>query len=507
MPIYQGKFPLIPMRPPSEGAFVSPASVMVMNDAWWTHLAGVMAMLTDPRAWIGTPTEVETAIDQVELILEQGGTLPQVTDIRVVDCVLQAKYYNSDEWTDVFDISTCSIEGPTGPQGPQGETGPQGPQGETGSTGSTGSTGPQGETGPTGPTGPQGPAGEDGSKGQNGVDAPPDTTTPETDTNQHLCAVAQALATWTNNNVQSRALIIRAAVSAVKEVGDQLTDLLDAVPVVGSVVNNVIDLCAEMAEAGDWDDFLGLVDDPAWVENLSCQLYCSLKENAQTSFTSDIVYSSYLDMVSWAGVQLPGGPFLSFYGQIFAVLASTIPQGQVFRTAYVHLDEVSNDCELLCEDCADEPPTDDLGWHIMTSEDPAFSEEGVVRGEINGDGWITTAHNDFYHIRMITDPIVLADYNGKRFRVITQFYADGNYGHTAWNIANHRWRYVWDTDSHSYDLGASFLSTVTLDATEYATIVSTTDPTTGISTPATRLLFEFTSFNVIKVLRIEVVDA
>ena len=76
-----------------------------------------------------------------------------------------------------------TVPGPTGPAGPAGGTGPTGPAGPAGGTGPTGpvgGTGPTGPAGPAGGTGPTGPAGGTGPTGPAGTAGPtgPASTVP-----------------------------------------------------------------------------------------------------------------------------------------------------------------------------------------------------------------------------------------------------------------------------------------------------------------------------------------
>jgi hypothetical protein len=273
------------------------------------------------------------------------------------------------------------------------------------------------------------------------------------------------LAEWTNKNVESRALLLKSALSAGKEVADQLTDFLDAFPVVGAAVNNVLDLAAEIAEAGDWDDFLGLINDPSWIANLSCVVYCSLKASAQTNFTQEIVYNAYLDMVSWAGVQLPGGPFLSFYGQIFAVIAATIPDWMVWRTAYVHLDELSDDCEILCTDCDDEGGGGAANWHTpsgsVDEEDDLLSTvSGPYTGTAAGGGvWISERNGseDKDIIQLVTDRFGHGALAGKRYTVYAAYDHVGYYGSWQGNTFENRINVAYMADSGNWYGGGAVL--------------------------------------------------
>ena len=65
-------------------------------------------------------------------------TLPQ---FRVVDCILQSRPNDAAAWSDLVDLTECTVPGATGPQGDTGATGPQGDTGATGDAGRDGRDG------------------------------------------------------------------------------------------------------------------------------------------------------------------------------------------------------------------------------------------------------------------------------------------------------------------------------------------------------------------------------
>jgi len=272
-----------------------------------------------------------------------------IVQFRVTEeCMLQYRQ-GEGEWQDVdgwVDFAATCFVGPQGPTGPQGETGPTG---ETGATGATGSTGPQGPQGEVGPQGPQGDCSDD--CGDKSAPVPID----ESDWERQACAMAQGLAVYLVDKSVSAIQIIKAAFIAGKNIADQATDVLDAIPILGAIVNNIIDVAVDMAVKGDYDDIMGFLNDPDFKVQVACQLYCAWKDLSIEEFTVDTVQDGLIAVTSWATLLPPGAPLITFYGQAFALFVGTFQPTEAHRRAAVHADERSDDCELLCTDC-NEPP-------------------------------------------------------------------------------------------------------------------------------------------------------
>lgn len=120
----------IPVPVPSTGIFDSPTVRICLNAEWAGHLDGLLGRLLEPDAWIGTDSEIESAIQQVGelmtyLALMRACSLCGEIEFRIVDDILQERC-DGGEWTSLGDV-----RGPTGATGATGATGPQGPAGTT----------------------------------------------------------------------------------------------------------------------------------------------------------------------------------------------------------------------------------------------------------------------------------------------------------------------------------------------------------------------------------------
>jgi len=221
----------------------------------------------------------------------------------------------------------------------------------------------------------------------------PDIEENTTDYNQQACAVSDGLARWYVAKCVSSINIVKAASDAGANLADQATDLLDSIPIFGAALNNILDVLQDMAVAGDYTDIIGLITDPDFIQQVQCKLYCELK--AAAVLTQATVQAASEAMFNWAALLPPGGPFLTFYGQAFALFGTSISPQVAWRSAFIHSDERSDDCETLCTDCLDTPDsfdhTDDFstgmsGWGVQSGGHANFGGSPTHWGGNNTGG-------------------------------------------------------------------------------------------------------------------------
>lgn len=311
------------------------------------------------KTYVAGDTRASAAATYLRNIIQPslfiGGCDVAITAIRIEDCVLQVQVAGNEEWQDVGDLTACAIPGPAGPQGPPGQ---DGLPGQDGAPGQDGQDGQDGQQGPPGQDGQQGPKGDKGDPCDSCGTPPPDVETPPDNTLEHLCAIAEGLAVYLTDQVISELNLTKARFELLGSVTDTLTDLADSLPVVGNLLDELADFIQAIVTAGDWNDVIGLIGDPDFKLDVQCQLYCALKVHAMTELSQTTVGNSLNDMLLWAATQWPGGPYLSFYGQIFALYVKAwIPFGDIWRIAYIKRNDTNNDCEEFCLDCADDEGT------------------------------------------------------------------------------------------------------------------------------------------------------
>jgi hypothetical protein len=219
--------------------------------------------------------------------------------------------------------------------------------------------------------------------------------------------MAGSYSRWLCDTAQVGINNLKTAVIAGADLIDQLTDMLDALPVVGPLINNGIDLVSDMATRGDYDDLAALVNDQYAREYVQCFAYCWLKDNVpeNTSITFDQCEALGNALQANLFVQPPRGPLLTIWGQALAVFAGGA-DGRItaFRLAIAE-DERSNDCSILCANCPDEVVdcsglVADLATRLGTTftVDP---ENGcllhMASGPVQGDGdyYIAITTNDY----------------------------------------------------------------------------------------------------------------
>ena len=115
-----------PRPAPSEGVFDPPYRCVLVNEAWISHVVGMVDVLTEDDSWTGEETGRYLAIQQIEAFLNAlatGNCSMGITDIRVNGCKLEVEYNDSGQWVEIGDLSACAVPGPPGDPGPPGQDG------------------------------------------------------------------------------------------------------------------------------------------------------------------------------------------------------------------------------------------------------------------------------------------------------------------------------------------------------------------------------------------------
>lgn len=108
---------LNPRPAPTTGIFDEPRFRVCINGEWASHVDGVLGRLAHTDAWLGEDEEVQTAIEEVTKLLkalavqeESCGDfdVPVLTNIQVVDCVIQAQYDGIDDWVTIGSVANCT---------------------------------------------------------------------------------------------------------------------------------------------------------------------------------------------------------------------------------------------------------------------------------------------------------------------------------------------------------------------------------------------------------------
>jgi hypothetical protein len=351
----------------------APLFCLKLNDEWVSHVLGVLTALDQPDTWLGTKDEIYAARQQVNEIMVAFMTMCDDCEVqfRIVDCDLQWRESDADEWTSLGNI--CGSDGAPG---------------EPGATGETGAEGPKGDTGDTGPTGATGPAGADGS---DGTDCDCDSLThyptpdnpPDTDDDQSACNIAGGLAAYirhieqltidTNSGSADLAIkigTVAAAITAAVATGGAAWPLI--VAAAGALIDFVI----------THDESQTVVDDDQFWDEMACSIYCALKpdkditEAKQTAIVSAIRATTYTS----GDYDAP-----TFYG-IFADFLGSLPNEAV-RAQVISGIRAAFDCSGC--DCPDEEgcfPTWEFWDGDAGTTVTRTSGEWVITPSIRGDG-------------------------------------------------------------------------------------------------------------------------
>jgi hypothetical protein len=388
---------IVPAPVPATGVFDAPTVKVCVNSAWASHVDGCLERLLYTDAWKGTDADIERAVGEIRKLLATLSNIGEcesmaITAIRMNGCALEVQYDNLPDWVIVGDMTACAVPGPKGDKGDKGDpgdTGPQGPPGEPGLPGEDGAPGQNGADGAQGPVGPQGPAGADGECAGDCGDNH-GTVTKDPDWDGQACALAAGAAWYLQNQFLNACESIQTGVAAAQTLANIAENIIGSIPLFGGVVAAVLDFAGDVATK-DIQDIINITNGADFRETLQCQMYCYLKGLIDPELNLDNFTAMVLALQSWALSLPPGGSFITFYGQSFALFLGAADFNDAYLHTIVHQDERSNDCLTLCTDC-EEPPPDRwcYEWDFTAGTGGWANWEPAGRGtmgHVPGSGW------------------------------------------------------------------------------------------------------------------------
>jgi len=95
--------------PPAVGIFDSPTRCFVVNQEWWSHIAGMVHLLADVVSWQDADDESYFAIQEILKFMQGIECMDfSLRQDPADNCMLQQTVDGGDTWTDVFDFSLCA---------------------------------------------------------------------------------------------------------------------------------------------------------------------------------------------------------------------------------------------------------------------------------------------------------------------------------------------------------------------------------------------------------------
>lgn len=315
--------------PGVQSATEAPTVCVEMSAALIPYLLTGLEIYRWADRFQGTAAEVATALGVIQdlIVLLTEGNCPMPTQFRFnADCSLEYSQDGGANWLAVpgwTQFAELCFKGEQGEQGPPGPQGPQGPQGEPGNPGAPGA--------PGSPVPPQ-----------------PDIPAPTNlqDRQDLVCGIAFGVGDWLYLTFRDAMEIINQGVEAGSIVVDLASDLIDAIPVLGAVVQAVLDFAAGAATVAS-EVLAGANNE--FEEEIQCQLlkimWCD----------TDDITEAYMSQVkaelrAWAANLPPQGPLLILVGQAFALFLDAIVDAELLRRANVYKNYAAP-----CEICTDLP--------------------------------------------------------------------------------------------------------------------------------------------------------
>jgi len=99
--------------PPAVGIFDSPTRCFVVNQEWWSHIAGMVHLLADVVSWKEADDESYFAITEILKFMQGMECMDfQLRQDPTDSCKLQQSLDGGTSWTDVFDFALCQVINP-----------------------------------------------------------------------------------------------------------------------------------------------------------------------------------------------------------------------------------------------------------------------------------------------------------------------------------------------------------------------------------------------------------
>jgi len=349
-----------PLPVPAAGIFDEPYHCVVINVQWLPHFLGAFQVLIEGDSWSGGDDETFRAQQEVMKLIsalaqpcnDGGGNvlIPEFRTIEVNERCDQNQWKYTVEPDDAWrDMGTPVCDGENGTPGQDGEDGAPGQDGE------------DCDCGDPVPTQPPVVVGDDRC--------------------QQACNIATGLGTWIKEKFDDTLTLAKAAFEALDIVADVASDLIDAIPVLGAIVDAVVEYAENLGEK----DIAALqsVSNNEFKEMVQCKLYEIMADDTG-DFTLEYFDQVKDELQGWAVLLPPLGPLLTVIGQTFALFVETIPASEMLRRANVYKNSEAN-CELCDVECSSNACTNIsiVGWfHI--GETPA---EWSQIGTISSTGW------------------------------------------------------------------------------------------------------------------------
>lgn len=365
-----------PVPPPEADPDAGEQICIRFNRDWLPYVLGSLQRLVYEDTYTGSTNDRVLAVERSRTLIdifmsESDCELPGITDIRLNDCILEV--LQDGVWIPVGDMSACTVpgeKGDPGDPGPPGAPGAPGAPGEKGDTGSTGAPGAPGE-----------------------CDCP---TQPPVDVDGQImefaCNVANGLAAYLRREFVQSIDLAQSIIGAAGTIVNIAETLISAIPVIGNVVDNVIDFAQELA-IHDLENIKDQSNED-FVEKMTCDMLCWIPEIMQSrrAFTREDMQELVYERLQNATINPleypPQGGYVTFYAQVFSIwLVATDIENLMLRA---HLSAQTPANCGYCDPCAG-----DTYWcktidFAQNNGNFVVYPPGPVGTWTSGTGWTST---------------------------------------------------------------------------------------------------------------------
>jgi hypothetical protein len=343
-----------PREVPPTGIFDETLYCLRFNELWLPHILGALQLLLEKDSWSGGDAEIFRAQQAIYTMLANieepcgSGELrfPEFRSIPVSALCDQPQWKYIDEpdtaWRD-FGTTICD-----------------------------GADGDDGAPGGQGPIGPEGPPGAD-------CECPPVPTEPpiEPETADNACAgafgVVEKLLSILNYNLDTLEFAGTVTEGVVDQVTLNLTNTLEALPIIGNVIAGL-----KLALAAGIGATRAAINNPDFQDDVACLLYCEVEEEGAFNQNSFNAWVANLES-DYPGLNY--APFIDLVKNIvgYATLARRFAiESLNVDSRCASLCDCATCSEALIHDFVQNPVTDDFGWSLFNTGAPSAWNCGDV---------------------------------------------------------------------------------------------------------------------------------
>jgi hypothetical protein len=188
-----------------------------------------------------------------------------------------------------------------------------------------------------------------------------------------------------------------AAIQASVAIAKAVSNMLDAIPVFGAIVDGLVQLAIDMQLSTAYGATIGALSNPDVYDDLYCFVFCTLLDLGADGLQTLDAQTLKSSVAQYCLLHLPGQ---ALEWQALGGFILAYSEQRIMQELIIHYDERSDDCDIACSDCQ-RPAVMDWCMRYQAPNNERLGNWGLVSGGhgvyIAGDGaWYT--HSPTYGV-------------------------------------------------------------------------------------------------------------